>query len=83
MSQIARDFHKSVTVSKTLYRVIRFAMLSCNDIIFCFVVLIRMESAGSAGQVILKTYDGSVSLCLDQHGTVVAMVSFKRLLDIG
>ncbi|KAJ7384769.1 Fibroblast growth factor 18 [Desmophyllum pertusum] len=36
-------------------------------------VLIRMESAGSAGQVILKTYDGSVSLCLDQHGTVVAM----------
>ena len=55
-------------------------MLRCNDITFCFVVKIKLESVGSGGQIILKSYDGSLCLCLDKHGTVVAKVSFKCLV---
>lgn len=56
-----------------------FAMLCCNDIMFCFVVKIKLESVGSGGQIILKSYDGSLCLCLDKHGSVVAKVSFIPL----
>ena len=45
----------------------------------CFVVKIKLESVGSGGQIILKSYDGSLCLCLDMHGSVVAKVSFVPL----
>ena len=54
-------------------------MLCCNDIMFCFAVKIKLESVGSGGQIILKSYDGSLYLCLDTHGSVVAKVSFTNL----
>lgn len=55
-------------------------MLCCNyDIMFCFVVKIKLESIGSGGQIILKSYDGSLCLCLDKHGSVVAKVRFIPL----
>lgn len=78
VSQIAQFSQQRDSITATR-RFITFAMLGCNDIIFCFAVKIKLESLGSGGQIILKSYDGSVCLCFDKHGTVVAQVSFKRL----
>ena len=54
-------------------------MPTCNDIILCFAVKIKLESVGSPGQVILKSYDGSYYICVDYRGTVVARVSDNSL----
>ena len=54
-------------------------MPCCNDIMFCFVVKIKLELVGSGGQIMMKSYDGSHYLCLDGHGSVVAKVSFRNL----
>ncbi|KAL9952905.1 hypothetical protein ACROYT_G040234 [Oculina patagonica] len=46
-------------------------------------VKIKLESLGSGGQIILKSYDGSVCLCFDKHGTVVAQLSQQAKADQG
>lgn len=50
-------------------------MLTCNDIILCFAVKIKMESVVSPGQIKMKSYDGRYYICVDHLGTVVAKVS--------
>ena len=53
----------------------RFVMLTCHDIILCFAVKIKLESVGSPGQIMMKSYDGRHYICVDHLGTVVAKVS--------
>lgn len=58
-----------------LYKDLLYVMCTCNDIIICFTVKIKLESVGPRGQIILKSYDGSFCICVDYHGTVIARVS--------
>lgn len=58
-----------------LYKDLLYVMCTCNDIIICFAVKIKLESVGPRGQIILKSYDGSFCICVDYHGTVIARVS--------
>jgi len=46
-------------------------------------VKIKLESVGSGGQIILKSYDGSLCLCLDKHGSVVAKPSHQAKTNQG
>ncbi|XP_020606879.1 fibroblast growth factor 2-like [Orbicella faveolata] len=46
-------------------------------------VKIKLESVGSGGQIILKSYDGSLCLCLDKHGSVVAKLSTQGKTNQG
>lgn len=46
-------------------------------------VKIKLESVGSLGQVILKSYDGSVYICVDNHGAIVARPSQQAKADVG
>ena len=51
-------------------------MLTYDDIPLCFAVKITLESVGSLGQLILKSYDGGYYICLDDFGIVVAKVGY-------
>lgn len=51
-------------------------MLTYDDILLCFAVKITLESVGSLGQLILKSYDGGYYICLDDFGIVVAKVGY-------
>lgn len=44
-------------------------------------VKITLESVGSLGQLILKSYDGGYYICLDDYGIVVAKPSNKARTD--
>lgn len=54
----------------------KFVMLTYDDIPLCFTVKITLESVGSLGQLILKSYDGGYYICLDDFGIVVAKVGY-------
>ncbi|XP_058973342.2 fibroblast growth factor 1 [Pocillopora verrucosa] len=47
------------------------------------IVTMKLESMGSHGQVILKSYDGSVCICLDRSGSVVTRPSHQVKTDLG
>ena len=57
-------------------------MLTYDNITLCFAVRITLESVGSLGQLILKSYDGGYYICVDDFGTVVAKVGRVTTLQI-
>lgn len=46
-------------------------------------VKIKLESVGSSGQVILKSYNGRYFICVDHLGTVIARPSSQARTDAG